>query len=64
MARTKFGVAVSPDIVEELDELVENCADLRATRSEVVEAILVAYLQTDADRTRKTRQLLVENRTR
>lgn len=64
MAQTKFGVAVSPHVAEELDDLVEDCADLRASRSEVVEAILMAYLQTDADRTKKTRQLVIENRTR
>lgn len=64
MAQTKFGVAVSPRVAEELDDLVEDCADLRASRSEIVEAILMAYLQTDADRTKKTRQLVIENRTR
>lgn len=64
MSRTKFGVAIEPEIVEEIDDLVAECADLRTSRSEVIEVVLAAYLQTDADRVMKTRQLLREHRTR
>ena len=40
MAREKFGGAVSDDLVDELDELVDECADLGSSRSEIVESIL------------------------
>lgn len=63
MSQTKFGVSVSTEIVEELDGLVEECADLKVSRSEIIEAILLAYLRTDADRVKKTRQLVIHNRT-
>lgn len=63
MSQTKFGVSVSSDICEELDELVEECADLRTNRSEVIEVVLNAYLTTDADRIKKTRELLRNHRT-
>lgn len=43
MVREKFGVAVSAELVDELDELVDECADLGASRSEIVEAVLTAY---------------------
>ena len=64
MTRSKFGVSVSPEIVEELDQLVEECADLRTSRSEIIEVVLTAYLRTDADRVTKTRQLIRQHRTR
>ena len=43
MPNTEFGVSVADALVEELDELTEQCVDLQASRSEVVEAILTAY---------------------
>ncbi|MBP1924055.1 metal-responsive CopG/Arc/MetJ family transcriptional regulator [Halorubrum alkaliphilum] len=45
MSNTEFGVSISDELVEELDELTEQCVDLQASRSEVVEAILTAYFQ-------------------
>jgi metal-responsive CopG/Arc/MetJ family transcriptional regulator len=50
MSNTEFGVSISDELVEELDELTEQCVDLQASRSEVVEAILTAYFQGDCDR--------------
>lgn len=63
MSQNKFGVSVSSDLCEELDELVDECADLRTNRSEVIEVVLKAYLTTDADRVKKTRELLRNHRT-
>ena len=51
MAKEKFGVAVSNDLVGELNELFDESADLGASRSEIVEAILTAYFQSDVDHT-------------
>ena len=51
MAREKFGVAVSNDLVDELDELGDESAEIGASRSEIVEVILTAYFQSDADHT-------------
>ncbi len=64
MARTKMGVSVRTELVEELDTLVDECSDLGASRSEVVEAILTAYLQNDEERIEKTRELVIRNRKR
>ena len=50
MSNTEFGVSIADELVEELDELTEECVDLQASRSEVVEAILTAYFQSDVDR--------------
>ena len=49
MSNTEFGVSISEELGEELDELTEECVDLQASRSEVVEAILTAYFQSDVD---------------
>ena len=62
MAREKFGVAVSNDLVDELDELVDESADLGASRSEIVEAILTAYFQSDVDHTARVRELIIRRR--
>lgn len=62
MAREKFGVAVAGELADELDELVEECADLGASRSEIVEAILTAYFQSDVDHTERVRELIIRRR--
>ncbi len=49
MAKEKFGIAVEEDIVREMDELVAECDDLEVSRSEIVEAILTAFVQSDAN---------------
>ena len=44
MAKEKFGVAVDEEIVREVDELVAECNDFGVSRSEIVEAILTAFV--------------------
>ncbi len=64
MTRTKMGVSVRTELVDELDTLVNECSDLGASRSEIVEAILTAYLQSDEERIKNTRKLVIRNRKR
>ena len=64
MKRSKIGVSVRTELVDELDALVDECSDLGASRSEIVEAILAAYLQNDEERIKKTRELIIRNRKR
>ena len=49
MSNTELGVSISEELGEELDELTEECVDLQASRSEVVETILTAYFQSNVD---------------
>jgi metal-responsive CopG/Arc/MetJ family transcriptional regulator len=62
MTRQKFGISPSPRIAQQLDDLVEECVDLGASRSEIVEAVLTAYFDTGEDRTATTRELVVRLR--
>lgn len=62
MERERFGVAIAPEIVDELDELVEEYADLGAGRSEIIEVILTAYLQSDVDHVTRVRELIIRRR--
>ena len=62
MTRTKMGVSIRTELVDELDILVDECSDLGASRSEIVEAILTAYLQSDEERIEETRRLVIRNR--
>ncbi len=62
MGREKFGVAVSEELVDELEGLVDECADLGASRSEIVEAILTAYFQSDVDHVARVRELIIRRR--
>jgi metal-responsive CopG/Arc/MetJ family transcriptional regulator len=62
MSNTEFGVSISDELVEELDDLTEQCVDLQASRSEVVEAILTAYFQDDIDHEARARELIIRRR--
>jgi metal-responsive CopG/Arc/MetJ family transcriptional regulator len=56
MAKAKFGIAVDDEIAQEVDELVPECDDLGASRSEIVEAILTAFIQSDSDHAKQVRE--------
>ena len=62
MAKEKFGIAVDEDIVQEVDELVAGCDDLGASRSEIVEAILTAFIQSDSDHAKQVREIIIRRR--
>lgn len=62
MSREKFGIAVSEELVADLETVVDDCTDLQASRSEVVEAILTAYFASDADHTARVRELIIRRR--
>lgn len=62
MAREKFGVAVAGELVDELDKLVEECADLGTSCSEIVKAILTAYFRSDVDHAARVRELIIRRR--
>jgi metal-responsive CopG/Arc/MetJ family transcriptional regulator len=62
MAKTKFGVSIDHEIACEIDELADECADLGASRSEIVEAILTAYLESDVEHSSRVRELIIRRR--
>lgn len=64
MSRIKIGVSIRAELVDELDTLVDECSDLEASRSEIVEAILTAYFQNEEERIEQTRELIIRNRKR
>ena len=62
MAKTKFGVAVDEETVEKVDELVAECDDLGASRSEIVEAILTAFVQSESNHVERVREIIIRKR--
>lgn len=62
MAKHKFGVAVSEDVAREIDDLTGECEDLGTTRSEVIEAILTAFVQSEINHTNRVRELIIRRR--
>lgn len=62
MTKEKFGVAVAEDVAEEVDELVSECEDLGASRSEIIEAILTAYVRSETDHVERVRELIIRRR--
>ena len=62
MTKERFGIAVKEDIVQEVDELVAECDDLGASRSEIVEAILTAFIQSNSDHVRQVREIIIRRR--
>ena len=62
MGKEKFGVAVDKEIVQEVDELVAECDDLGASRSEIVEAILTAFVQSESNHAERVREIIIQKR--
>ena len=62
MAKEKFGIAVVAEIAREVDELVAECDDLGASRSEIVEAILTAFVQSEANHAERVREIIIRRR--
>jgi len=58
MAKEKFGIAVDEEIVQKVDELVAECDDFGASRSEIVEAILTAFMLT-LDHAQQVREIII-----
>jgi len=47
------------ETIQKFSKLVDRRADLGASRSEIIEAILTAYVQSDVDRTARVWELTV-----
>jgi len=62
VAKAKFGITVDEEIVQEVDELVAECNDLGATGSEIVGAILTAFIQSDSDHAEQVREVIIRKR--
>ena len=62
MSNTECGVSIADELVEKLDDLAEQCVDLQASRSEVIEAILTTYFQGDIDHEARVRELIIRRR--
>lgn len=62
MAQEKFGVAVSDELVDELAELVEESADLGASRFEIGEVVLTAYFRSEVDHAAYVREFIIRRR--
>ncbi|WP_372479887.1 hypothetical protein ACAH01_00520 [Halomicrobium sp. HM KBTZ05] len=59
MAEEKFGVAVDEEIVRGVDEWVAECDNLGASRSETVETILTAFVQSETNHVERVRKLII-----
>jgi len=62
MAKEKFGIAVDEEMVREVDELVAECDDLGVSHSEIVEAILTPFIQSESDHGKKVREIIIRKR--
>lgn len=59
MAKEEFGIAVEEDIVREVDELLAECDYLGASRSGMVEAILTAFVRSEANHAERVREIII-----
>lgn len=57
-SQRRFDVSVPEETGDKLKELVEECADPGATRSEIIAAVLSAYFQSSDDEIACTREFL------
>jgi len=57
--KEKFGVAVDKEIVREVDEPAAECDDLGVSRSEIVEVILTAFVQSALNHAERVREIII-----
>ena len=62
MAKEKFGIAVAAEIAREVDELVAESDALGAAGSEIVEAILTTFVQSEANHAERVREIIIQRR--
>ena len=60
--KTKIGASLDQKIVKKIDDMVQESSDLRATRSEMVEAVLTAYFRSRIKHSEKARELIMARR--
>ena len=53
---------MTKETVQEVDELVAECDDLGASGSEIVEAILTAFIRTESDHAQQLREIIIRKR--
>ena len=59
MPTTRFGVSVDTTHATTLSDIEDDCRELDVCRSEIVDAILTAFLASDREHTRDVRQQLL-----
>lgn len=57
MEKRSLGVMIEKYIIETLDEYVNECIDLGVSRSEVINAILKMYLDSEIDSKKNLKKL-------
>jgi len=61
-SKVKVGVSLDREILREIDAIVESSKHMNISRSQVIEAILAAFLKSPFDHAEKVRGLAVRRR--
>jgi metal-responsive CopG/Arc/MetJ family transcriptional regulator len=62
MPKVKSGISLESELINQIDAIVEASTDLGASRSELIEAILSAFLKANTNPTEKARTILIKHR--
>ncbi len=60
--KEKMGISIDGDVAENLNNVVKALKDMRISKSELIETILVAYFKAQANPIGKARELIVLRR--
>ncbi len=60
--KEKMGISIDIDVAENLNNAVKALKDLRISKSELIETILVAYFKAQANPIGKARELITMRR--
>ena len=60
--KESFGIRLHHPTVEKLDDIIKESSYLNATRSELIEAIINAFLATDFNHLEKGREFIITKR--
>lgn len=62
MVKNSFGIRVDNKILQKLDDIVAHSRYLHMSRSEVIEAILMDYFNSNSEHAEETRRLVIQKR--
>jgi len=58
----KYGVSIEKELSEKLDSLVQSLPDMKVSKSEIIEAIIMAFFKSQLNHREKIRDIVTLSR--
>ena len=60
--KMKYGVSIEKELSEKLDSLVQSLPDMKVSKSEIIEAIIMAFFKSQLNHREKIRDIVTLSR--